>query len=150
LTDVAVTPTIEHHHHHHHNGSNSNRTPVGSNDTAAQLTLQEETTATRDTNETKEAGKTPPASPRAPDSIEGRMSHVEETQNQMRAELEKYLQDVRTRTNEEGTALVDFPESFDKDSEQATNRESSWRKFISDRVRNHPDGELDRKTQQKL
>jgi hypothetical protein len=149
LTDVAVTPTIDHH-HHHHNGSNCNRTPVGSNDTAAQLTLQEETTATRDTNETKEAGKTPPASPRAPDSIEGRMSHVEETQNQMRAELEKYLQDVRTRTNEEGTALVDFPESFDKDSEQATNRESSWRKFISDRVRNHPDGELDRKTQQKL
>ena len=78
------------------------------------------------------------------------MSHVEETQNQMRAELEKYLQDVRSRTDEEGTALVDFPESFDKDSEQATNRESSWRKFISDRVRNHPDGELDRKTQQKL
>jgi len=82
--------------------------------------------------------------------IEGRIDKVQETQDQMRAELEKYLQDVRSRTGDDGTALVEFPDTFDTDAESETDRESSWRKFISDRVLSHPDEELDRETKKKM
>ena len=91
------------------------------------------------------------ASPREQkNNLEGRILQVQETQNKMRAELEQYLQDVRARTDEDGTALVEFPDSFDVESDEATTRESSWRKFISERVLSHPDEELDRKTQKKM
>jgi hypothetical protein len=82
--------------------------------------------------------------------LEDRIVQVQETQDQMRQELEKYLEDVRSRTGDDGTVLVEFPETFDADSQSETNREASWRKFISDRVMSHPNEEFDRETKKKL
>ena len=84
------------------------------------------------------------------DHLEGRIMHVQEEQDRMRQELEEYLKEVRSRTNEEGVAVVEFPDTFDTDAQSETDRQASWRKFISDRVLTHPDEESDREIQKKM
>ena len=78
------------------------------------------------------------------------MTQVQATQDQMRQELERYLNEVRSRTDVDGKALVDFPDTFDADAQSEADRKSSWRKFISSRVMEHPDEAVDREQRVKM
>ena len=66
--------------------------------------------------------------------IESRIDSVGMTQQKMRMELQAYMDEMRTRSDDSGSPLVEFPESFEENTTAEAQRQANLRRFISREV----------------
>jgi hypothetical protein len=97
---------------------------------------------------TQSPAETPSSGKGNINAMEERLITVQEEQAKMRAELEAYVKELSSRTDESGEKLLEFP--TETEGEKEAKREAEWRKHISDHVLDHPSEEEDRKMKMKI